>query len=147
MEVTFGRFPSVFSSLFRTCGLRPDNGCPDLRLRRAGCSMLNSDRPDRDVVDTWARFVQGVLGVLAFLGALAMAHYYAPGRDLELARQVHQLSRQGENLEREQSLSMAAVDDARDSVAYIFGIYHVSGKGRSQNFRARVGGTGFVVAA
>jgi serine protease Do len=109
--------------------------------------MLNSDRPDRDVVDTWARFVQGVLGVLAFLGALAMAHYYAPGRDLELARQVHQLSRQVENLEREQSLSMAAVDDARDSVAYIFGIYHVSGKGRSQNFRARVGGTGFVVAA
>jgi S1-C subfamily serine protease len=47
-------------------------------------------------------------------------------------------------LERQQSVSAAAVDDARDSVAYIYGIYHVSG--RAQSFRARVSGTGFVVA-
>ena len=36
------------------------------------------------------------------------------------------------------------MDDARESVAYIYGIYHVSG--RAQAFRARVAGTGFVVA-
>jgi S1-C subfamily serine protease len=57
---------------------------------------------------------------------------------------VHQLSSQVADLERQQAFSAAAVDDARDSVAYIYGIYHVSGQARS--FRARVAGTGFVVA-
>src|SRR5260370_13360811 len=73
-----------------------------------------------------------------------MAHYYAPRDTTGLEQQVQQLSRQGAELEREQSVSAAAVDDARDSVAYIYGIYHVSGHG--QDFRARVAGTGFVVA-
>jgi S1-C subfamily serine protease len=109
--------------------------------------MLDSENKDTKVVETWQRFVQGVLGVLALLGALAMAHYYAPtpAKDADLARQVHELSRQVDDLQNQQSLSMAAVDDARDSVAYIYGIYHVVGKMRSQSFRARVGGTGFVV--
>jgi serine protease Do len=108
--------------------------------------MLNSDS-DNEVVEAWERFVRGLLGVLALSGAVAMAHYYAPrpAQDRELARQVHRLSRQVQDLQGQQSLSMAAVDDARDSVAYIFGIYHVSGKAQNQNFRARVGGTGFVV--
>jgi S1-C subfamily serine protease len=48
------------------------------------------------------------------------------------------------DLERQQSFSAGVVDDARDSVAYIYGIYHVAGRG--QSFRARVAGTGFVVA-
>jgi S1-C subfamily serine protease len=61
-----------------------------------------------------------------------------------LEQQVHQLSREVADLERQQSFSPTAVDDARQSVAYIYGIYHVSG--RAQSFRARVAGTGFVVA-
>jgi S1-C subfamily serine protease len=109
--------------------------------------MENSENKDIVVVETWQRFVQGLLGVLAVVGSLVMAHYYAPAQpeDADLARQVHELSRQVSDLQNQQSLSMAAVDDARGSVAYIFGIYHVSGKVRSQSFRARVGGTGFVV--
>ena len=96
------------------------------------------------MVETWQRFVQGLLGVLALVGALVMAHYYAPPETTGLEQQVHQLSRQVADLERQQSFSAAAVDDARDSVAYIYGIYHVSG--RAQSFRARVAGNGFVVA-
>ena len=106
--------------------------------------MFNSDSGENDVVETWQRFVQGLLGVLALVGAGLMAHYYAPPETSGLAQQVHQLSRQVADLERQQSVSAAAVDDARDSVAYIYGIYHVSGHG--QDFRARVAGTGFVVA-
>jgi S1-C subfamily serine protease len=102
------------------------------------------NRGDGAVVESWQRFVQGLLGVLALAGALVMAHYYAPPEDAGLERQVHQLSRQVANLERQQSVSPAAVDDARQSVAYIYGIYHLSG--RAQSFRARVSGTGFVVA-
>src|SRR5208283_2067309 len=92
----------------------------------------------------WQRFVQGLLAVLALAGALVMAHYYTPPETTGLERQVHQLSRQVADLERQQSFSSPAVDDARESVAYIYGIYHLSG--HSQSFRARVSGTGFVVA-
>jgi S1-C subfamily serine protease len=106
--------------------------------------MFNSDRGENEVVETWQRFVRGLLGVLALLGAGVMAHYYAPPETAGLEQQVHQLSRQVADLERQQSFSPAAVDDARESVAYIYGIYHVSGHG--QRFRARVAGTGFVVA-
>jgi S1-C subfamily serine protease len=110
--------------------------------------MFNSasaeNRGESEVVETWQRFVQGLLGVLTLVGALVMAHYYAPQETTGLEQQVHQLSRQVEDLERQQSFSAAAVDDARESVAYIYGIYHVSGHG--QSLRARVAGTGFVVA-
>src|SRR6266436_6586466 len=113
--------------------------------------MSNSDsaenRGESAVVETWQRFVQGLLGVLgllALVGAGLMAHYYAPPETAGLEQQVHQLSRQVADMERAQSFSSAAVDDARESVAYIYGIYHVSGG--AQSFRARVSGTGFVVA-
>src|SRR5713101_8151690 len=113
--------------------------------------MSNSDsaenRGESAVVETWQRFVQGLLGVLgllALVGAGLMAHYYAPPETAGLEQQVHQLSRQVADMEREQSFASAAVDDARESVAYIYGIYHVSG--RAQSFRARVSGTGVVVA-
>src|ERR1039458_8696136 len=107
--------------------------------------MFNSDRGESEVVETWQRFVQGLLGVLTLVGAGVMAHYYAPPETAGLEQQVHQLSREVADLEKQQSFSAAAVDDARESVAYIYGIYHVSGRG--QRFRARVAGTGFVVAS
>ena len=106
--------------------------------------MFNSENQEGELVETWQRFVQGMLGVLALVGAGVMAHYYAPPETEGLQQQVHELSRQVANLERQQSFSSAAVDDARDSVAYIYGIYHVSG--HAQSFRARVAGTGFVIA-
>ncbi len=108
--------------------------------------MDTSDEKDRVVVETWQRFVQGLLGVLMLAGAAVMVRFYAPPQDQELAQRVHELSRQVEQLEQQQSQSVAAVNSARDSVAYIFGIYHVSGRLPEQSFRARVGGTGFVVA-
>lgn len=106
--------------------------------------MFNSDGGESEVVEIWQRFVQGLLGVLALVGAGVMAHYYAPPETAQLEQQVHQLSTQVADLEKQQSFSAAAVDDARDSIAYIYGIYHVSGHGL--RFRARVAGTGFVVA-
>ena len=108
--------------------------------------MFDTESKDGQVLETWQRFMQGGLGMLALVGALLMAHYYAPpaAETSGLERQVHELSRQVEEMQREQSFSAAAVDEARESVAYIYGIYHVAGKA---HFRARVAGTGFVVAA
>jgi S1-C subfamily serine protease len=108
--------------------------------------MSNTEKKDEPVLELWQGFVQGLLGALALGGAVLMAHYYASPQ-LEksgLERQVSQLSRQVEELQRAQSFPAAAVDDARNSVAYIYGIYHIAGK--PQHFRARVAGTGFVVA-
>jgi S1-C subfamily serine protease len=111
--------------------------------------MFNSDNGESELVETWQRFVQGLLGVLALVGALVMAHYYAPPETAGLEQQVHQLSRQVADLQQQQlfsngTVSAGSVNDARQSVAYIYGIYHVAG--RAQNLRARVSGTGFVVA-
>jgi S1-C subfamily serine protease len=106
--------------------------------------MFSSENQEGELVETWQRFVQGMLGVLALVGAGIMAHYYAPPETEGLQQQVHQLSRQVADLERQQSFSAAAVDDARDSVGYIYGIYHVAG--HAPSFRARVAGTGFVIA-
>jgi len=106
--------------------------------------MSNSDQKESEVVETWQRVAQGLLGVLALVGAGVIARYYVPPETTGLQQQVHQLSSQVADLERQQSFSASIVDDARESVAYIYGIYHVSG--RAQGFRARVAGTGFVVA-
>jgi S1-C subfamily serine protease len=108
--------------------------------------MEISEDKDLVVVETWQRFVQGLLGVLMLAGALVMVYFYAPSQDPELAQKVHDLSRQVQELQQQQSQSVAVADQTRDSVAYIFGIYHIAGRTRGQSFRARVGGTGFVVA-
>jgi S1-C subfamily serine protease len=107
--------------------------------------MFNYENEEGELVETWQRFVQGLLGVLALVGALVMAYYYAPPETAGLEQQVHQLTQQVADLEQQQSFPAGAVDPARDSVAYIYGIYHVSGHG--QGLRARVSGTGFVVAS
>ena len=106
--------------------------------------MFDSDK-DSQVVETWQRFVQGLLGVLALIGAGVMAHYYAPPETASLEQQVHQLSQQVAAMERQGAFSPAAVDDARESVAYIYGIYRVSGDPGSAPIHARVAGTGFIV--
>lgn len=106
--------------------------------------MFETDNQEGELLETWQRFAQGLLGVLALVGAGVMAHYYAPPENAALEQQVHQLSQQVADLERQQSLSPSAVDDARESVAYIYGIYHIAG--RAHSFRARVAGTGFVAA-
>jgi S1-C subfamily serine protease len=108
--------------------------------------MDSPSEKDSLILETWQRVMQGVLGVLLLAGAAIMVRFYAPPQDPELAQRVHQLTRQVEELEQQQSQPLASVDNARESVAYIFGIYHVSGKVPGQSFRARVGGTGFVVA-
>jgi S1-C subfamily serine protease len=108
--------------------------------------MFDSERKDAEIVETWQRFVQGVLGVLMLVGAGFMAHYYAPPETGELQQQVQTLTHQVEQLQKQETYSASVVDDARDSVGYIYGIYRISGDPMSQPVRARVAGTGFVVA-
>jgi S1-C subfamily serine protease len=109
--------------------------------------MFETESKDAQVIEAWQRFVQGLLGVLALIGAGAMAHYYAPPETESLTQQVHQLSQQVTELKRQGDFSSAAVDDSRESVAYIYGIYRISGSPNAAPIHARVAGTGFIVAS
>ena len=107
--------------------------------------MAEPTSQDTELVEAWQRFVQGLLGVIMLVGAGFMAHYYAPPETTELQQQVRQLSRQVEALQQQDSFPAAAVDNSRESVAYVAGIYRITEKD-GREIRARVAGTGFVVA-
>jgi S1-C subfamily serine protease len=106
------------------------------------------------VCDYWQQAVQGVLGVVLLIGALAMLHYYAPRaaqvmppdlRDEALQKQVHELTAQVEQLKQEQDMPAAVLDRYRNSIGYIYGVYQVGFPNRRPAIRARVSGTGFLV--
>src|SRR5246500_77970 len=93
--------------------------------------------------------VQLVIGVLILLGAMATIHY-APipaqgaSRD-DLQTQVHELTAQIEQLRQEQSMPALVLNRYRNSIGYIYGVYHVGFANQRPEIRARVSGTGFVV--
>jgi len=94
--------------------------------------------------------VQAVLGVVLLAGALAMFHYYAPAtaqgpQPDDLQKQVHALTKQVEELEKEQAMPALVLNRYRNSIGYINGIYQVGFANQPAAIRARVSGTGFLV--
>ncbi len=94
--------------------------------------------------------VQGVLGAVLLLGALAMLHYYAPlaaqgAPPDDLQKQVHELSAQVEQLQQEQAMPTAVLNRYRNSIGYIYGVYQVGFPNQRPTVRARVSGTGFLI--
>jgi S1-C subfamily serine protease len=107
-------------------------------------------QPEEEPVGTaWQWLVQGVLGValLAGTGFLAV-HYYAtpPNNDLHLQDEIQQLSRQVNQLKQEQDMPAMVLNRYRNSICYIFGVYEVGFAEQRPSLRARISGTGFVVA-
>jgi serine protease Do len=95
---------------------------------------------------TWQRSLEVGLGLTLLVVAGFMAHHYEPPPTNDLQVQVQQLSRQVEQLQQEQAMPAMVLNRYRNSICYIFGIYHVSFPGRPPALRVRVSGTGFVVA-
>ena len=95
------------------------------------------------------RAVQLVIGVLILLGAMATVHY-APmpaqgaSRD-DLQIQIHELTVQIEQLRQEQSMPALVLNRYRNSIGYIYGVYHVGFANQRPVIRTRVSGTGFLV--
>lgn len=83
------------------------------------------------------------------LGAITMAHY-APmaageaSRD-DLQTQVHELTEQIKQLRQEQSMPAVVMSRYRNSIGYVYGVYHVGFANQPPQIRARVSGTGFLV--
>lgn len=101
---------------------------------------------EEPVSQTWQHAFQAALGVFLLIGALLFAHYYEPPSTHELETQVGQLSREVQRLQQEQSMPAVVLNRYRESICYIFGIYQVGFPGRTPELRARVSGSGFVVA-
>ncbi len=102
------------------------------------------------VVDCWQQVVQGVMGVVLLLGALAMVHYYAPTTaqaepPSDLQQQVHELTAQVEQLKQAQAMPAVVLNRYRNSIGYIYGVYQVGFANQRPVIRARVSGTGFLV--
>ncbi len=102
------------------------------------------------VCDYWQQMVQGVLGVVLLLGALAMVHYYAPTAAQsappdDLQKQVHELTAQVEQLEQDEAMPAITLNHYRNSIGYIYGVYQVGFPNQRPAIRARVSGTGFLV--
>jgi S1-C subfamily serine protease len=103
------------------------------------------------VSDCWQQTVQAVLGVGMLLGALALVHYYAPTTaqgepPSDLQKQVHDLTAEVAQLQQDQAMPAVVLNRYRNSIGYIYGVYQVGFPNQRPVVRARVSGTGFLVA-
>ena len=103
-----------------------------------------------EVSDSWQQMVQAVLAIVLLIGAVAMFHYYAPvmaqgAQPDELQKQVTQLTKHVEQLEREQAMPALVLSRYRNSIGYIYGIYQVGFANQPATIRASVSGPGFIV--
>jgi Trypsin-like peptidase domain len=109
-----------------------------------------SPQVSNEITESWQQAVQAVLGLVVLVGAVAMFHYYAPGavetvQPDELHKQVQQLTQQVAQLEEQQATPAVVLSRYRNSIGYIYGIYHVGFPNHAATIRSRVSGTGFLV--
>jgi S1-C subfamily serine protease len=98
---------------------------------------------------SWTWLVEAAAGVLLLVGTGVALHYYAPAanNNNDLQNQVTALNQQVELLKQEQAMPVMVLNRYRNSICYVFGIYHVGFANQPPSLRARVSGTGFVVAS
>ncbi len=114
-------------------------------------SDQESRQETNDVCESWSQMVQAILGIVLLIGAGVMLHYYAPAissepQQSDLQQQVHALTRQVEQLEQDRGMPALVLNKYRNSIGYIYGVYQVGFPNQRPTVRARVSGTGFIVA-
>ena len=102
------------------------------------------------VSESWQQMVQAALGIVVLIGVAAMFHYYAPAAAQgtppdDLQNQVHTLTQQVAELQKEQAMPALVLSRYRNSIGYIYGVYQVGFANQPSAIRARVSGTGFLV--
>lgn len=81
-------------------------------------------------------------------GALAYRSWFKASEEpclRDLRTQVHDLSVQVAQIKEEQDIPIALLDRCRNSIGYIYGVYHVGFRNQHPKIRVRFSGTGFVV--
>jgi S1-C subfamily serine protease len=104
-------------------------------------------QPDEEPVSTaWSTMLQWVLGIVLIVGSGFLVDHYAPPPMGDLREQVQELTHQVGQLKQEQTMPAMVLNHYRDSICYIFGVYEVGFANQRPALRARISGTGFVVA-
>jgi S1-C subfamily serine protease len=105
-------------------------------------------KPEVDqAAESWTWLVEAATAVLLLIGTAVALHYYAaPANNDELLSQVHDLYQQVQQLKQEQAMPVMVLNRYRNSICYVFGVYQVGFANQPPRLRARVSGTGFVVA-
>jgi len=101
---------------------------------------------EEPVCGLWQRAVEVLLGVFLLVSAVLLAHYYPGSAKSELEQEVQKLSHEVQQLKQEQAMPSLVLNRYRNSICYVFGIYRVGFEGQAPLLRARISGTGFVVA-
>jgi len=105
-------------------------------------------KPEIDqAAESWAWLIQSAVGLLLLVGTGLVVQYYAPPPTNDLQDQVQQLHQQIETLKQEQAMPVMVLNRYRNSICYVFGVYQVGFPHQPPRLRARVSGTGFVVAS
>jgi S1-C subfamily serine protease len=110
--------------------------------------MSESDAQFREepVCGAWERTVQAVLGTFLLVAVVLVAHYYPATKSHDLEQEVQSLKHEVQQLKREQTMPALVLNRYRNSICYIYGVYQVGFDGHPPELRARVSGSGFVVA-
>jgi S1-C subfamily serine protease len=105
-----------------------------------------SQSQEEPVCTAWPRAIQSAVAIFLCLVSGFLIHYYWPAPSDSLQAQVEQLSHQVAELRQEQAMPALVLNRYRNSICYIFGVYRVGFSGQQPSIRARISGSGFVVA-
>lgn len=96
--------------------------------------------------ESWTWLVATTVAVFLLIASGSLVHYYAPAPSNDLQAEVKQLSQQVQQLKQEQAMPVVVLNRYRNSICYVFGVYQVGFPHEPARLRARVSGTGFIVA-
>src|SRR5947209_3275205 len=101
--------------------------------------------PERAVIE-WGWLLETVLALVLLAGNGMVVHYYAPPPTDDLQLQVRQIKQQLQQMDQEHGMPATVLNRYRHSICYIYGVYRVGFPGEPSSVRARISGTGFIVA-
>jgi len=96
--------------------------------------------------ESWTWLIQSAAAVLLVVATGLLLHSYTPAPTNDLEAQVQQLNQQVQLLKQEQAMPVMVLNRYRNSICYVFGVYQVGFPNQPARLRARVSGTGFIVA-
>jgi len=112
-----------------------------LKLEKINKSTVSCDRS--------RQILAAVSGIIVLLGGLVACHSAPDTSQQEsiddLRVQVRQLADQVEQLKKEQTAPAILLNHYRNSIGYVYGVYHVGFDKRRPKMRVRISGTGFLV--
>jgi S1-C subfamily serine protease len=109
--------------------------------------MVASDQPIARKQSRWPWILALGTGASLLASALFLTVRYDPRpEELRLRQQVQSLNTQIQQMRQEQSMPAMVLTRYRNSICYIYGVYHVGFPNQRPGLRARISGTGFVVS-